>query len=379
MVERDGVAMHRIARPDDLAALFLHGTDELRQAVGNLVVAETADQRQTTGLVCRVQRVDQLDQIIRRQRWSALQADRVLDAAEIFHMRMVELTRAVADPDHVARRGIPVTGGRIDAGQRLFVTEQQSLVAGEEIGFAQARIVFCADADCLHEVHGLGNPVSQLAVTIRLRAVLDEAEHPLVNVFKVGVAAHCESAQQVKRRRRLAVRVELSLGVRHTRGLIELDAVDDVAAVGRQRHPIEHFHVGRARLGELTGNTTDLHHRQLRTIGQDDSHLQESAEEVADIIRAMLEEAFGAIAALQQKGVAVCHIGKLLFQAAGFTGKNQRRIGRKRGFRRRKRCRVRIFGNLLDRFLPPTAGCPILCHVLTLFSPAHLCTTASKN
>ncbi len=85
----------------------------------------------------------------------------------------------------------------------------------------------------------------------------------------------------------------------------------------------------------------------------------------------MLEEAFGAIAALQQEGVAFRHIGKLLLQAAGLTGKYQRRIGCKRGFRCRKRCRIRIFGNLLDRFLPPAAGGPILCHVLTLLSTAQ--------
>ncbi len=267
----------------------------------------------------------------------------------------------------------------IDAGQRLFVTEQQGLVAGEEIGFAQARIVLRADADRLHEVHCLGDTIRKLAVTVRLRAVLDETEHPLVNVFKVGVTAHRESAQQVERRRRLTIGVELALRVRNARGLVEFDAVDDVTTVGRQRHAIKHFHVGRTRLGELAGNTADLHDRQLRAIGQHDSHLQESAEEVADIVRAMLEEAFGAIAALQQEGVAFGHIGELLFQTAGFTGKNERRIGRKRGFRCRKRCRVRIFGNLLDWLLPPATGGPILCHVLTLFSPAHFCATASKN
>ncbi|QTK78540.1 hypothetical protein AT6N2_C0675 [Agrobacterium tumefaciens] len=371
VVERDRVAMHGIAGPYDLAAFLFHRTDELRQAVCHLVVAETADQGQTASLVRRVQRIDQLDQIVGRQRRTTLQADRVLDAAEIFDMRMVELTRAVADPDHVARCRVPVAGGGIDTGQRLFVTEQQGLMAGEEIRLAQARIAVGADADRLHEVHGFGNAVGQLAVTIRLRAVLDEAEHPLVNVFEVGVTAHGESAQQVQRRRRLAVGVKLALGARNARGFVEFDAVDDVTAVGRQRHAILHFHVGRARLGELAGNASHLHHGQLCTVGQHHGHLQEGAEEVTDIVRAVLEEAFGAIAALQQEGVAFCHIGELFFQAAGFTCKDQRRIGRKRGFRRSKCCRIRIFGNLLDRFLPPAAGGPILCHVLTLPSTAQ--------
>lgn len=107
----------------------------------------------------------------------------------------------------MARGGVPVAGGGIDAGERLFVTEKQRLMAGEEVGLAQARIALRRDPDRLHEIHGFGNTVGQLAVTVRLRAVLDETEHPLVNVFKVGVTAHRESAEQVQRRRRLAVGV----------------------------------------------------------------------------------------------------------------------------------------------------------------------------
>ena len=60
VVERDRVAMHRIAGPDDLAALPLDRADEAWQMVGNLVVAEAADQRQPPGFVGRVEDVDQL-------------------------------------------------------------------------------------------------------------------------------------------------------------------------------------------------------------------------------------------------------------------------------------------------------------------------------
>ncbi len=51
VVERDRVAVHRIAGPDDLAAFAFHGADEARQMLGDLVVTEAADQRQATGFV----------------------------------------------------------------------------------------------------------------------------------------------------------------------------------------------------------------------------------------------------------------------------------------------------------------------------------------
>ncbi|KAI1694983.1 hypothetical protein Ddc_21588 [Ditylenchus destructor] len=68
--------------------------------------------------------------------------------------------------------------------------------------------------------------------------------------------------------------------------------------------PLSFFHVGRTRLGELTSNTANLNNRLGGTKRQYNGHLQKDAEEVADIVRAMLEEAFGAIAALQQKCLA---------------------------------------------------------------------------
>ena len=127
---------------------------------------------------------------------------------------MIGLAGTVADPDHVAGGGVPVAGGGIDAGHRLFVAEQQRFVAGEEIGLAQARLVLGVDADGLHEIHGLGDAVGKLAVALGLRAVLDEAEHPLVHVFQIGIAAHGKGAQQVERCRRLAVGHDLAFRIR---------------------------------------------------------------------------------------------------------------------------------------------------------------------
>ena len=116
------------------------------------------------------------------------------------------------------------------------------------------------------------------------------------------------------------------------------------------------------RLGELPGDPADLHHRLGAAEGQHDRHLQEHPEEVADIVGAMLGEAFGAIAALQQETLAFADIRQLVLQRARFTCKNQRRIGAQTGLDRFQCFRVRIGRDLQDRFVPPTVRCPRLCH-----------------
>src|SRR5882672_9278880 len=134
----DGVAVHRIARPDDHMTFALHGADQLRQMIADLVRTEAVDQREASGLIVRIEHVDQLQQFVRLERGAAVQADRILDAAELFDMAVIELAGAVADPDHMARRRIVTPACGIDPGEGLFIAEQQRLVAGIEIGGAQA-------------------------------------------------------------------------------------------------------------------------------------------------------------------------------------------------------------------------------------------------
>ena len=94
--------MHGIAGPHHHTTLALHGADQLRQVIANFIRAEAVDQRQPAGLVVRIEHVDQLQQLVRLERGTAFQPDRIPDAAEIFDMAVIELAGAVADPDHVA-------------------------------------------------------------------------------------------------------------------------------------------------------------------------------------------------------------------------------------------------------------------------------------
>src|SRR6266851_155054 len=148
----DGVAVHRIARPDHRAAFALHRADQLRQMIADLVRAEAVDQGQPSRLIVRIEHVDQPQQFVRLKRGTALQSDRILDAAEIFHMAVIELAGAVADPDHMTRGRVPVAGGGVDPREGLLVAEQQRFVAGVDIGGAQLGVAFEVEPAGAHEV-----------------------------------------------------------------------------------------------------------------------------------------------------------------------------------------------------------------------------------
>jgi hypothetical protein len=76
----------------------------------------------------------------------------------------------------------------------------------------------------------------------------------------------------------------------------------------------------------------------------------------------MLGEAFGAVAALQEEGLACGYSRKRLFQVAGLTCKNQRRKRGKLRLDIGQRLGVGIIGQLQRRPGAPAVGCPPLGH-----------------
>ena len=99
----------------------------------------------------------------------------------------------------------------------------------------------------------------------------------------------------------------------------------------------------------MSGHAADFDHRRGTGKSQHHRHLQEQAEEIADIVRRMLGKAFGAIAALNQECLTVRHFGQGALQFAGFTGKNQRRKSGKLRLDSIERIRIGIGRDLLDR------------------------------
>ena len=139
----DRVAVHRIARPDDRAALRASPRASASAGARSTL---SAPKRQIS--VSRPGSFFGLSRSISRSRPSAssdgphFRPIGFLMPRQILDMGVVGLARAVADPDHVAGGRVPVAGGRIEAGHRLLVAEQQRLVAGVETRSCAAADVF---------------------------------------------------------------------------------------------------------------------------------------------------------------------------------------------------------------------------------------------
>ena len=239
-------------------------------------------------------------------------------------------------------------------------------MAGIEARHLELRLVLDIDAAGFHEIERLANAVGNRLVLFGPGAAAHEIQRPLVHLPQIGIAAGGEGAQQVQRGGRLAV------GAHHAHGVVaaafgrEIDAVDVVAVIAGQFHPADRLGRGAARLGKLARHARHLHYRHLAGISEHGSHLQDHAQRVADIVRREFGEAFGAVAALQQEGIARRHIAQLGLQRARFARKDQRGKPGQHALGLGQSGGVFIVRQVLcnELLLLPAIGCPVLCHGL---------------
>ena len=142
---------------------------------------------------------------------------------------------------------------------------------------------------------------------------------------QVGVAAGGERAREVQRGRRRVVDVDEALRVVLARLRGEVEAVDGVAPVGRERDTVARLGVARARLGVLAGETADLDHRDAGRVGEHDRHRQQHPQLVADVLGGDALERLGAVAALEQERLAPADGREPVAEVVALTGEDQRR------------------------------------------------------
>ena len=232
----------------------------------------------------------------------SLIADRVADLRGELDVRVVQLPGALTDPHHVRRDVVQVPGARVDAGQRRLVVEQQRLVRGEELDGLELLRVGPAG---VHEVQRLVDLAGELLVALAGRGRLHEVLVPGVHLAQVGVAAGGEGADQVERGGGGVVHPLQALGVRDAGRLVEVEAVDRVAAVGRQGHAVAGLGALGARLGVLAGDTADLHDRHGGRVREDGAHLEQRLQLVADVVGRHGVEGLGAVAALEEERLSL--------------------------------------------------------------------------
>ena len=109
------------------------------------------DERQPAGDPRGVEPFRQRDSLLGSRGGAELDPDRVPHAGEELDVGAVELTGAVADPEHVGRAVVGLAGERVRSGQRLLVLEQEALVARPDVDLVQRALATEVDPDRLHE------------------------------------------------------------------------------------------------------------------------------------------------------------------------------------------------------------------------------------
>lgn len=99
--------MHRIALPDDYMSAGFHGINVLPQEAFDFRLAVARDQRHLPHFLGWIDYVEESNQLVGRHARSNLDADGVLQTAEIFSVSTGELASAVAYPEEVSRGVVP--------------------------------------------------------------------------------------------------------------------------------------------------------------------------------------------------------------------------------------------------------------------------------
>jgi len=218
------------------------------------------------------------------------------------------------------------------------------------------------DAHDAHEVDGLVDLAGEFFILLPLGRVFDKGVVPGVDPLQRCVAAAGEGAQDVHGRAGEVIALQHPFRVRPPGFTGRLDAVDHVAPVAGELDAVYHFGVGGARLGVLAGHTADLDHRLAARVAHDHRHLEDDLEQLPDGRSGAHGKGFGAIASLEEKGLALGGHGQLFFQFAGLAGEHQGRELGNGPHRLVKGWLVRPVGLLQGLELLPARFVPLLCH-----------------
>lgn len=340
-----------------------------------LVGPEAGDEGDPAGLGGRVgpEDADEADEVGGVGGGPDLDADGVAHAAEELDVGVVELARAVPDPEKVAG-GVVVPEGRVagacvcvegDAGvgageadgHGLLVVEVETLVGDEKVdGLKYGVVRGAAGAHKVERVQDAGDHALELGLVLR---VAHEAELPVRGVAEVGELGREQGADVVEGGG--GVEVALHEAVRVRVPTVAVEAVDVVAAKGWNLLAVDHLGVLGARLGVLAGHAADADGGDPRAPGEHEGHLQQDAQLALDGQRRAVGKALGAVAALEEESLALGNFRELLAQPLDLVRRAQRRErtdcvsnrsgqrARPRGVRWRDPRRVTHARTLLDR------------------------------
>ena len=297
------IAVHRVAAPHDRswAARVLDGRDDAGQPVADHARTHPGDDREPPGDVVGVERLAQLDRLGRVGRRPELHADRVVQPGQEIDVGTADLPGPLPHPHQVGGQVVRLAV-LVGPGQRALILQQQRLVAGVELDAVRGRHGLQVQPARAHERERALDVGRERLVALTGPAALDEVDVPVVHSGQVRRAVGGHRTHEVQRRGAVCVSPHHPLRVR---GPLAIEVIDGITTVGRK--PGRRLDISRARLGVLPCQPPQLDHRQAGTVGEHDGHLQQGPYLAADALGGVRRKRLGAVAALEQEGLAPGH------------------------------------------------------------------------
>jgi len=196
-------------------------------------------------------------------------------------------------------------------------------VRGVEIGLAQFGMMLGIWSDRPHEAERFGDMVGELLVAFRTAGCSDETQHPSDGRFR-----DWQKPPLAKARSRLAsppTGDPTAARIRNARA--SLNSMSLMMSRDSSANLVALFSAARSAAWRIGRRCVDLPTGEAGGEAQHHGHLQENAEEIADIVGAVLLEASAQVAALSRKA-SRRDIGEDAVRLRASPAKHERRIRR---------------------------------------------------
>lgn len=118
-----GIAMTRIAAPNDVASLALDSVNKFRKMLFHLPRSHTGNQRNSARFVLGIENIQQPDEVIGAETRPTFDTNRIRDAPHKLDMRTIRLAGTIAKPQKVSTGGVVLAGDGILSAECLLVRE----------------------------------------------------------------------------------------------------------------------------------------------------------------------------------------------------------------------------------------------------------------
>lgn len=199
--------------------------------------------------------------------------------------------------------------------QSLLVIQEETFVAGEEL---DALELVGSRVDDLEEPEGLLDAGCDLGILGLEFRIADVAQTPVERAVQICNAGGDGGSDVVECRGRVVIRLDEAIRIQLP--LLNLEPIQDIPPEARNLLAIHNLRRATPRLGVLPGHPADSDHGLVGAPDEDDAHLQQELDLGLDGALLAVVEELGAVAALEQEGVALGDIAQVGLERVDLVG-----------------------------------------------------------